>query len=51
MNIYKNHCKFFFEHNSFYFMFKFRNDYKDYSLESRLQFRINAAMQTVKRMN
>ncbi|CAF1072988.1 unnamed protein product [Adineta steineri] len=27
------------------------NDYKDYQLESRLQFRINAAMQTVKRMN
>ncbi|UJR09724.1 hypothetical protein I4U23_013953 [Adineta vaga] len=27
------------------------NDYKDYQLESRLQFRINAAMQTIKRMD
>ncbi|CAF3305579.1 unnamed protein product [Rotaria socialis] len=27
------------------------NDYKDYQLESRLQFRINAAMQTVKQMD
>lgn len=30
--------------------FFFRDDYKDYLLESRLQFRINAGLQTVKRM-
>ncbi len=30
---------------------KSMNDYKDYQLESRLHFRINAAMQKVKRMD
>jgi len=40
-----------FKNNLLYFVFCIRNDYKDYQLESRLHFRINAAMQKVKRMD
>jgi hypothetical protein len=55
MNIYKNLCKNFplllFLKIKIIFYFYIRNDYKDYQLESRLHFRINAAMQKVKRMD
>jgi hypothetical protein len=51
MNIYKNQCKNLFDGNFGKIFFCIRNDYKDYQLESRLHFRINAAIQRVKRMD
>jgi hypothetical protein len=53
MNIYKNQCKIIFIifKNICFVYLLIRNDYKDYQLESRLHFRINAAMQRVKRMD